>query len=61
MVNALDFRVFPEIEGVSPRQNECFSKIGVGCSALGFSGTCGAVLPKTEWPPFEPVKSWVSD
>ena len=30
MVNALDFRVFPEIEGITRRQNECFSKIGVG-------------------------------
>ena len=26
---------------------------GVGCSALGFSGTCVAGLPKTEWLPHD--------
>ena len=28
---------------------------GVGCSALGFSGTCGAGLPKTEWLPHDSI------
>ena len=27
----------------------------VGCSALGFSGTCVAGLPKTEWLPHDPI------
>ena len=28
---------------------------GVGCSTLGFSGTCMAGLPKTEWVPHDPI------
>ena len=41
----------PEAGGISPIR----VKIGVGCWALGFSGTCVAGLPKTQWPPSDSV------
>ena len=45
------FRIFAMFFSVQ------FLKIGVGCPALGLSGTCEAGLPKTEWPLFDPVNN----